>query len=744
MTTDIEMIPLPDKKKKIEYEIKERKEEELEKKEKEESAKPSLMGSKLDPMEAIKSTKDEILKGVPGLPHVPGVADDKLRLLEFAPPMEEMGVPFGKEKDKIEKEIWKIAQDPEKAKEANDLMKDLASWTLTGMDVKKLHFQNEELDKLFAPVRTIDKYKDKAERFIIGFIPIAGGVMDIMEGIRGETYDGEKLNGTQRVTSVLVGAGSLALDCFTAGTSSVVKGGGKVALEAGEYALKEGTEAAAKTVAKEGAEAMAKTAAKEGAEGLAKTAAKEGAEGLGRNIFKESGEVASKEMFTGFSEYLAKNGGETGQKLAKWLDKANDLADKSPEFRKYLDESLTQIHKNKRGVEDLKKVSPADIVDVMEVLPVEIGEGEYKKKADKPAETAPTAAPQEEASEATIASAEGLTVEETREKADEFADEYAEWMDAEMEDAQAEAKLDENKTYTKEELLAQIDADMIAAREEIDKQKEVTPEMAEQVDANITKKLEEAGIETKIDKPQDAVDQIKKDKPELTKEEIGSLDRWGNTFEKLYNKDVWKNFNKDKIGFILDLFNQKDGLRMEDITNVGAMSGKFLGEGKEAMMAGIHPEDGIVTKALAMKNNVSGYLEQKAVMGILDAIPDMGPFKEIAKRFATVLMSMKHNLDFTQKPPVSLDKDWNPVGNLWKDGKYLYNKIGYIFGGLDGKKTLAFMAKHKEKLQAIESGKMKEQEAKQAVDELLAELDTEKETDLYQKLAEEEAEDAEK
>lgn len=704
MAPDIEMLPLPERKKKIEYEIKENQEKQ-EKKEKEESAKPSLMGSKLNPMEAIKKTEEE------------------LKLPEYVKPMEEMDVPFGKEKDKVEKEIWKLAQDPEKMEQANELMTDLAKWTLTGMDFKKLHFQNEQLDKAFAPVRTIDKYKDKAERFVIGFIPFAGGAMDIIEGIRGETHDGEKLNSTQRITSVLVGAGSIGLDCFTAGISSVAKGTGKVALEAGEYAVKEGTEAVAKTAAKEGAEAMAKTAGKEAAEGL------------GRNIFKESGEVASKEMFTGFSEYLAKHGGEKGQKLAKWLNKANELADKSPEFRRQLDEALTQIHKNKKGLDDLEKVSAGDIVDAMEILPIEIGEGEYKKKAEKPAEAKAetpeeeAAVPQEEAPEATIASAEGLTVEETREKADEFADEYAEWMDAQMESAETEAAAPEKKTYTKEELLEQINDDMAAAREKIDQEKELSPEMAEQVESKITRKLEDVGIDAKIDKPKEAIDQIKKDNPELTKELVSSLDRWNNTFGKLYNKDAWKNFNQDKIGFVLDLFNQKDGLRMEDISNVGTMSNKFLGEGKEAMMAGIHPEDGVVTKALAMKNNVAGYLQYKTSMALIDAMPEMGPFKESFRRLTTVLLGMRNNLDFTQKPPVSLDKDWNPVGNLWKDGKYLAGKVGYIFEGVDSKEALNWMAENKEKIKAIED--------KKKVDAAFENILGEDNTDFYQKLAEE-------
>jgi hypothetical protein len=52
--------------------------------------------------------------------------------------------------------------------------------------------------------------------------------MDIIEGIKGERYDANPddppMTAQQRAGAVLLGFGSLALDCFTAGTAAPVEG----------------------------------------------------------------------------------------------------------------------------------------------------------------------------------------------------------------------------------------------------------------------------------------------------------------------------------------------------------------------------------------------------------------------------------------------------------------------------------------------------------------------------------------
>jgi alkylhydroperoxidase/carboxymuconolactone decarboxylase family protein YurZ len=224
-------------------------------------------------------------------------------------------------------------------------------------------------------------------------------------------------------------------------------------------------------------------------------ALKEGAEGLSRNIFKEGGkEIASKEVFDGFSEYLTKHGGEAGKKTGEWLKKANDLADKSPKMRKYLDDYLTLINNNKKDVGDLKELSVKDIVDAMEILPVKFGG--QKSGAEGASEAAETGSEETVAATPEESPAAASETTEAQTPADAVTSDFTDWTDAKMAESK-ETRVLPPKNFSEE---------LRRAREKIDSMGEITPEIAEEAEKQMDAAMEKRGIDQKMDDPADAVE----------------------------------------------------------------------------------------------------------------------------------------------------------------------------------------------------------------------------------------------
>lgn len=210
---------------------------------------------------------------------------------------------------------------------------------------------------------------------------------------------------------------------------------------------------------------------------------------------------------------------------------------------------------------------------------------------------------------------------------------------------------------------------------------------------NAKTRMQLHGVEKKdtfVGKLQAGANEMIDTNPDLDEKQKESIRRWSNTVDLMANKEnLLKEMYNNPIEFFKEVFDKENGLRMEDLQNLGKV-GKSLKEGVEGAKAeGPEDEKGL-TKALETFNDTVGYLHYRS-SDLLNYIPGL-PYKEYLSRFAKVVMGVAYNRDFTKQPPERLGKTYNPLHNFATGLKYFTSKLGYIAGDMDWKKMIEYFA----------------------------------------------------
>ena len=219
---------------------------------------------------------------------------------------------------------------------------------LSEEEIKKIkeEYYQEYLETSFQHEIYVEGWK-KVVSTSIDFLPFIGGAKNIIEGIAGYTFTGEKLSGQERVMYGVLGTVTTVVDVFTLGTAGgMIKGGVYVGKEAAKGSIKQ----------------LGKAAILETATSITVGWTSEFASEKLRGMGLDAGEIFAINLLIGVGVGTA--GNKVINKLeAKAIKKnvinnieASQLARKSSNFSKYLEIEKLHNIKQELGLKNIEEV----------------------------------------------------------------------------------------------------------------------------------------------------------------------------------------------------------------------------------------------------------------------------------------------------------------------------------------------------------------------------------------------------